>query len=238
MPVQDGTNCGQGAWNSLNIRAYIIDFPVGRVVEGIYADASSNFSIFTKSSVASGRDPRSTERRCTVTLNGFVSFALPNMPMAAIPLCFLLVEDQTVFRELLHERLQVGHPGCKIVEIATFAEAITQSGLAYDAMIVDLDLVDENCLDWALDWHRNENRPQIVIFSSLSEDNVRYLALHSAIPGFVHKIDIKEAFHLAIETVCCGGAFFSPTARRIRAGTRLSFESYGNVLSVQAEEVR
>jgi DNA-binding NarL/FixJ family response regulator len=119
VPVQDGTNCGQGAWNSLNIRAYIIDFPVGRVVEG-----------------------------------------------------------------------------------------------------------------------RNENRPQIVIFSSLSEDNVRYLALHSAIPGFVHKIDIKEAFHLAIETVCCGGAFFSPTARRIRAGTRLSFESYGNVLSVQAEEVR
>ena len=140
-------------------------------------------------------------------------------------------------RELLRQHLWEACPGCRISEAATLAEARAQAAGAFDLAMVDLELPDGNCLDWVQQWATTENCPRIVILSSHDEDYILYRALHSAIPGFVHKNDSTEILHAAIRTVLAGGTFFSPTVQRMRMRMQSATDFYNKLLSEKEQEV-
>jgi DNA-binding NarL/FixJ family response regulator len=150
---------------------------------------------------------------------------------------FLLIEDETILRELLRNHLRDAYPGCQISEAATFAEARAQATGAFDLAIVDLELPDGNCLDWVQDWAASKNCPRIVILSSHDQDFILYRALRSAIPGFVHKNDPTEVLHVAIRTVLAGGIFFSPTVQRMRMRMQSGADFFNKILSEKEQEV-
>ena len=150
---------------------------------------------------------------------------------------FLLIEDETILRELLNQHLGAAYPGCQISEASTFADARAQAAGTFDLAIVDLELPDGNCLDWVQAWAAKENCPRIVILSSHDEDFILYRALRSAIPGFVHKNDPTQVLHEAIKTVLAGGTFFSATVQRMRMRMQSNAEFFNKILSEKEQEV-
>jgi len=151
---------------------------------------------------------------------------------------FLLVEDQQLLRELLRSHLEQEFPDCKIVEIETLAglSCITSSS-AFDLSIVDLELPDGNAMEWVIDRVKQPNEPRVLILSSSDEDYVLYRALHSNIPGFVHKNDSTETLLAAIKTVLGGDVFFSSTVQKMRSRMQSDPLFFAKILSDREQEI-
>ena len=150
---------------------------------------------------------------------------------------FLVVEDETLLRQLLCQHLRGAYPGSKITEAATLAEAKSHAAGSFDLAIVDLELSDGNSLEWAQDWAAKDDCPRIIILSSHDEDLILYRALRSRIPGFVHKNDATEVLHAAIKTVLAEGTFFSPTVQRMRMQMQSHSDFFNKILSEKEQEV-
>jgi DNA-binding NarL/FixJ family response regulator len=151
---------------------------------------------------------------------------------------FLLVEDQQLLRELLRSHLEQEFPDSRIVEIETLAglSRIT-SGSAFDLSIVDLELPDGNAMEWVIDRVKQPNEPRVLILSSSDEDYVLYRALHSNIPGFVHKNDSTETLLAAIKTVLGGDVFFSSTVQKMRSRMQSDPLFFAKILSDREQEI-
>lgn len=156
------------------------------------------------------------------------------------PLRFFILEDQTILRELLRKHLQSEYPGCHITEAHNLEQAKTAMAVSseYDLAIVDLELPDGNSMSWIVNWTNgaSETPRKAIILTSVSEDYVLYQALHSNIPGFVHKNDEIETLHLAIKSVLAGGVFFSSSVQRMRARMQRDPIFYNKVLSDREQE--
>lgn len=152
---------------------------------------------------------------------------------------FLVVEDQTILRKLLHSHLTEEFPGCRITEASSMAELtkIDFSQLHPDLAIVDLELPDGNALDWVEERVRAPDQPKVIILTSVEEDYVLFRAIHSNLPGFVHKNDDTTILHLAIKTVLAGGVFFSPTVRKMRSRMQSDPSFFTKVLSDREQRI-
>jgi DNA-binding NarL/FixJ family response regulator len=151
---------------------------------------------------------------------------------------FLLVEDQQLLRELLRAHLEHEFPGCRIIEIETLAElANVKSDSAFDLSIVDLELPDGNAMEWVIDRVKQPLEPRVLILSSSDEDYVLYRALHSNIPGFVHKNDSTETLLSAIKTVLGGDVFFSSTVQKMRSRMQSEPLFFAKILSDREQEI-
>ena len=106
----------------------------------------------------------------------------------------------------------------------------------FDLAIVDLELPDGNSMEWVIDWTDTGEQRKAIILTSVCEDYVLYQALHSNIPGFVHKNDEIQTLHLAIKTVLGDGVFFSSSVQRMRARMQRDPIFYNKVLSDREQE--
>jgi len=151
---------------------------------------------------------------------------------------FLLVEDQQLLRELLRSHLVQEFPGSSIVEVETLAELsrITSSSV-FDLSIVDLELPDGNAMEWVIDRVKQPMEPRVLLLSSSDEDYVLYRALHSNIPGFVHKNDSTETLLAAIKTVLGGDVFFSSTVQKMRSRMQSDPLFFAKILSDREQEI-
>jgi DNA-binding NarL/FixJ family response regulator len=151
---------------------------------------------------------------------------------------FLLVEDQQLLRELLRSHLQNEFPGCKIVEVETLAGlASISSSSVFDLTIVDLELPDGNSMEWVIERVKQPTEPRMLILSSSDEDYVLYRALHSNIPGFVHKNDSTETLLAAIRAVLGGDVFFSSTVQKMRSRMQKDPLFFAKILSDREQEI-
>jgi len=151
---------------------------------------------------------------------------------------FLLVEDQQLLRELLRVHLEQEFPGCSIVEIETLAGlSIVKSDSIFDLSIVDLELLDGNAMEWVIERVKQPTEPRVLILSSSDEDYVLYRALHSNIPGFVHKNDSTETLLAAIKTVLGGDVFFSSTVQKMRSRMQSDPLFFAKILSDREQEI-
>ncbi len=153
---------------------------------------------------------------------------------------FLLVEDQTIVRELMAADLMKRYPGSKITQAGSLAElnqlgAKGLSGLSL--AIVDLELPDGNALDWAEAYAARPDSPKIVILSAIKEDFILFRALRSSIPGFVHKTDGRETLTLAIDAILSGHAFFSPTVQHLRKAMHADPAFFNKILTDKEQHV-
>jgi len=151
---------------------------------------------------------------------------------------FLLVEDQQLLRELLRSHLQKEFPGCKIVEVESLdsLKKISSSSV-FDLTIIDLELPDGNSMDWVIEHVKQPTDPRVLILSSSDEDYVLYRALHSNIPGFVHKNDSTETLLAAIRAVLAGDIFFSATVQKMRSRMQTDPLFFAKILSDREQEI-
>lgn len=156
-----------------------------------------------------------------------------------MPPHFFLIEDQTILRQLLRTHLHQEFPAAKITETGTLSESqsIAASGVKFTLAIVDLELPDGNALAWVEQWSKTAAAPKIILLTSVSEDYALYRALHSNIPGFVHKTDDTSMLHLAIRTVLGGGVFFSPTVQKMRARMQTDPSFFPKILSEKEQKI-
>jgi DNA-binding NarL/FixJ family response regulator len=161
-----------------------------------------------------------------------------NPPFSSSDLRFFILEDQTILRELLRTHLEKEYPGSSIVEAQTLGEARAAMALSdtFDLAIVDLELPDGNALDWIIGWMQGNTQRKALILSSVHEDYVLYRALHSNVPGFVHKNDDTEVLRLAIRSVLAGGMFFSSTVQKMRSRIGADPVFFNKVLSEREQE--
>jgi len=151
---------------------------------------------------------------------------------------FLLVEDQQLLRELLRAHLEQEFPACSIVEIETMAGlSLIKSDSVFDLSIVDLELPDGNAMEWVIDRVKQPGGPRVLILSSSDEDYILYRALHSNIPGFVHKNDSTETLLAAIKTVLMGDVFFSSTVQKMRSRMQSDPLFFAKILSDREQEI-
>lgn len=155
------------------------------------------------------------------------------------PLHFLIVEDQTILRRLLQSHLQREYPTCNLSEATTMADLkrLKLGELRPDLSIVDLELPDGNSLEWVEAQIRSSMQPKIILLTSVQEDYVLFRAIHSNLPGFVHKNDDVSILHLAISTVLAGGVFFSPTVQKMRSRMQSDPNFFTKVLSDREQKV-
>ncbi len=151
---------------------------------------------------------------------------------------FLLVEDEQLLRELLRSHLQRAFAGCQIIEIETLAvlQKISSSSV-FDLTIIDLELPDGNSMDWVIERVKHPSGPRVLILSSSDEDYVLYRALHSNIPGFVHKNDNTDTLLAAIRAVLGGEIFFSSTVQKMRSRMQADPLFFAKILSDREQEI-
>jgi DNA-binding NarL/FixJ family response regulator len=157
-----------------------------------------------------------------------------------VSLLFLVVEDQTLVRQLVIADIQKKFPGCRIIEAGSLDELrqLDSKGLGpVNLAIVDLEMPDGNALEWVEAYTEREGRPKVLLLSSLVEDFVLARALRSHAAGFVHKNDSKESLIAGIELVLSGHLYYSPTVRRLRSSMDADPALFSKILSDKEQQI-
>ncbi len=152
---------------------------------------------------------------------------------------FLLVEDQVLVREFLCRDLREAYPACTITRAGSLAEirSIGEEGADFDLAIVDLDLPDGRAIDWARQSAHARPDLRIVILSALDEDFVLYQAMHSGVPGYVHKNDRPGVLLQAVEIVLNGGVFYSPSVLQMCRQKQADPDFFNKILTAREQSV-
>jgi DNA-binding NarL/FixJ family response regulator len=153
---------------------------------------------------------------------------------------FLIVEDQTLVRQLLIADIQKKIPGCRIIEAGSLDELkqLDTKGLGSVTLaIVDLELPDGNALDWVEAYTAREEKPKVLLLSSMVEDFVLARALRSRASGFVHKNDGRDSLTSGIELVLSGHLYYSPTVLRLRNSMESDPALFSKILSDKEQQI-
>lgn len=164
----------------------------------------------------------------------------PATKAAAGGLHFLIVEDQTLVRQLLIADMQKRYAGCRITEAGSLEELqkADNKGLGSISLaMVDLELPDGNALDWVEAYAARPENPKVMVLSSISEDFILFRALRSQVSGFVHKSDGRESLVLGVEMILGGNIFYSPTVQRLRKAMNSDKSFFSKILSEKEQQI-
>jgi len=151
------------------------------------------------------------------------------------PLHFLVVEDQTIFRQLLVRSVQEDYPDCKITEAGDLATLKALTG-HFDVALVDLELGSDLALDWLEAWTKDPANKAIIL-SAMSSDRILFRALRSPIMGYIHKEETMETLKLGIRCVLGGAVFFSTKMQEMRRRMSANPVFFNKVLSEREQQV-
>jgi DNA-binding NarL/FixJ family response regulator len=152
---------------------------------------------------------------------------------------FFVIEDQAMVREFLCRELREAYPRCTIAEAGSLEEIrlIEQKGADFDLAIVDLELPDGSALGWVQQLMQARPARRIVILSAREEDYLLYQAMHSNVPGYVHKNDKPEVLRQAIKVVLDGGIFYSPSVLQMCRERQADPAFFNKLLTPREQEV-
>ena len=153
---------------------------------------------------------------------------------------FLVVEDETLVRQLVIADIQMKFPGCRITEAGSLEELKKLDSKClgpFSLAIVDLELPDGNALDWVEAYAAREEKPKVLLLSSMVEDFVLARALRSQTSGFVHKNDSRESLISGIELVLSGNLYYSPTVQRLRNAMVSDPVLFSKILSEKEQQI-
>ncbi|MCX6952929.1 MAG: response regulator transcription factor [Verrucomicrobia bacterium] len=125
---------------------------------------------------------------------------------------FALVEDQVMFRSLLHRLLVEECKGKVVLEAGSLAElrAKVEVLTTADLLLLDIRLPDGDGVDFVDEMVKRQVSVPVLLFSSSCEDYIVHRVNRSFVQGFVHKDEDPKVLLTAIQMVAAGGAFFSP----------------------------
>ena len=137
---------------------------------------------------------------------------------------FLVVEDQTLFRQLLIRNVKEDYPRSEITEVGDLP--------ALKAVKGRFDLA----LDWLEGWTKDTGNKAIIL-SAISSDRTLFRALRSPIMGYVHKEETMETLKLGIRCVLGGAVFFSTKMQEMRRRMSANPVFFNKVLSEREQEI-
>jgi two-component system response regulator NreC len=151
----------------------------------------------------------------------------------------LVVEDQTMFGELLADACIQAIPGAQVETAPDGAGAVAAARRIVPRLVI-LDLVLPDCdgLSLTKDFLAIAPSAKIVVLSSHLDEFTLHRAAHSRVHGIIHKNERPAAFlREAIDTVMSGKQYYSPIVQSLRASLRADPAAFNKILSDREQEV-
>lgn len=123
----------------------------------------------------------------------------------------LLVDDHTLVRESIRQRLAAEPDMCVVASVSTADEALAQAAILRPQLVVmDVDMPGMNCFDAARAILRALPAARIAFLSGFCDD--RYIGESLATPAraYILKSEPPEAVIAALRAVAAGGSYYSP----------------------------
>jgi DNA-binding NarL/FixJ family response regulator len=155
------------------------------------------------------------------------------------PLKLVLLEDQTMFRDLIVRTLRQALDVSVVGAFATAAEL--QDNLAAakqaDVALLDIRLGAEECFDLIPKLRAAAPGLKLMWVTSVLEDVLLKRAFEANLPGFIHKEDSADELITAVQRVAAGHAYLSSSVRRYRESLLGRPDLFSKVLSRREQEV-
>ena len=151
---------------------------------------------------------------------------------------FALVEDQVMFRSLLHRLLVEECRGRVLLEAGSLAELRAKVAVlaTADLLLLDMRLPDGDGLDFVDEMAKLQIAVPVLLFSASCEDYIVHRVSRSFVQGFVHKDEEPNVLLTAIQMVGAGGAFFSPRYVESQRALTKNPETFEKKLSPREQE--
>jgi DNA-binding NarL/FixJ family response regulator len=151
----------------------------------------------------------------------------------------VIVEDQTMLRELLVIVCQEDHPGAEVRSAADGASALTECRRHKpDLVILDLVLPDADGLSLLKEIFAAAPAAKIIALSSHLDEFTLHRAVASRVHGIIHKNEQpRQILREAIAAVMGGRPYFSPIVQHLRASLRSDPAAFDKILSEREQEV-
>jgi len=151
----------------------------------------------------------------------------------------LVVENQTLVRELLAVACEHVTPGASIEAVGSGAEALAACRRAApQLMMLDLVLSDGDALDRLGEFFAIAPALKVIALSSHINEFTVHRALKAAVHGIVDKNEQPvKALGEAIGAVLAGRQYISSGVQRLRSATRADPASFDKLLSDREQEV-
>ena len=151
----------------------------------------------------------------------------------------LVIEDQTMVRELLAQACGETLPKAKVNTAGTRAAALALCRSAPpDLVILDLVLPDGDGLDLVPDIFALAPAAKIIALSSHIDEFTLHRALSSRVHGILDKNEQPvRILREAIATVLDGRQYMSSLVQRLRASLRADPAAFDKILSAREQEV-
>ena len=130
------------------------------------------------------------------------------------PLTILILEDQGLVRAGMRELIQISEPRARIVEAASFDEAVAKAGAeSIDIAFLDVDLKGGKSGFDFLRWLRaGEHDTRAIMLSGRAEKELVLACLNEGASGYILKdMESDGLFRRALDTVFDGGVFLPAT---------------------------
>lgn len=151
----------------------------------------------------------------------------------------VLIEDQTMIRELLIIECRQAMPDAKVFGAASGAEGVALCEREQPEMVLlDLVLPDGDGLDLVATLRAKVSEVKILVLSSHADEYTMLRVQQSGVNGFVDKNDqAVEVLKEALRAVISGQPYFCSVTRRIQARMKADPQSFSKLLSDREMEL-
>lgn len=151
----------------------------------------------------------------------------------------LIVEDQTLFRDLLANECAAVFGGSHLRTAETIEGLLTACREdPPDVILLDIVLPDADALDHLDAVRELAPLAKIVLLSSHIDEFTIHRALESQVHGILDKIEQPaNTLHAVIETILTGKRYLSPAVVRLRACVRADPLAFDKILTAREQDV-
>lgn len=155
------------------------------------------------------------------------------------PVKIVIVEDQTMIRDLLVWACQSSFARATVEQAADGAKALERCrALPPDLIILDLELPDGDGLDLLPELRKLAPGAKVIVLSSHTDDVTVHRVMQKHVEGFVDKNSQPlEMLREAVQTVMDGRRYMSPAVRKVWARLRDEPEAFSKILSDREQEI-
>ncbi len=155
------------------------------------------------------------------------------------PVKIVIVEDQTMVRDLLVRACQSTFAQATVEQAADGAQALERcKALPPDLILLDLELPDGDGLDWLPKLHAVAPGAKVIILSSHTDDVTVHRVMQKHVEGFVDKnSQPMEMLREAVQKVMDGLRYLSPAVREVWSRLRDEPEAFSKILSDREQEI-
>ena len=156
-----------------------------------------------------------------------------------MPLRVFLLEDQTLFRDLIIRTLRQSLDVAIVAAFGSAQEVIDRVDVVATAEVALLDvrLGAADCFELVPLLRQRAPSTRLMWVTSVLEDVLLQRAFDANLPGFVHKDDSAEELITAVQRVAAGEFYMSASVRQRRDGLRKRSDLFSKILTNREQEI-